>query len=219
MPDPYSPTQPQIANYKGAFGQATQISGTPSAPVAGWVDQETLAPYAGGGGSGTVTSVTATDTTIVVSGTTTVAPTIARAAITGDVTIAAASNAASVVAIQGHAVSATAPTNLQVLQYQTGSTSYVPTTLTSTVTAAAIEGTFTAAGQIYLGTGSGTGEQLALGSANQVLTVNSGATQAAWATPGSGGTVTSVAATDGSIVVTGTPTVTTTVATGTLDAI
>ena len=39
------------------------------------------------------------------------------------------------------------------------------------VTAAAIEATFTAAGQLYVGTGSGTGELLAKGTAGQVLQV------------------------------------------------
>jgi hypothetical protein len=56
----------------------------------------------------------------------------------------------------------------------------------------------------------------------QVITATS-ATAANWQTPGGGGggsgTVTSVAATDTSIVVSGTPTVTPTIATGTLDVI
>jgi hypothetical protein len=51
----------------------------------------------------------------------------------------------------------------------------------ATVTAAAIEATFTAQGNLYLGTGSGTGEQLALGAAGTVLTA--GASQASWAAP------------------------------------
>jgi hypothetical protein len=50
-----------------------------------------------------------------------------------------------------------------------------------------VEALFTAAGQLLVGTGSGTGELLGIGSANQVLTVNSGGTQIAWATPSSGG--------------------------------
>jgi len=60
----------------------------------------------GGGGSGTVESVTNSDGTITVTGTPTVAPVVSRAAITGDVSIAAGSSASTVNKIQGTSIAA-----------------------------------------------------------------------------------------------------------------
>jgi len=79
---------------------------------------------------------------------------LSRPAITADVTIATGSNAATVVALQGHAVSATAPaTNNQPLVWSTGSSAWVPSsgTISGNNTG---DQTITLTGPV---TGSGTG--------------------------------------------------------------
>ena len=65
-------------------GTNVTITGTPTNPIVN---------SSGGGGSGTVTSVSNVDGTVVVTGTPTVAPVVSRAALTGDVTASAGSNA------------------------------------------------------------------------------------------------------------------------------
>lgn len=230
MPDPYVPTQPQITNSTAAYGLTQQLPGTPSS-TAGNVDQYTLAPVVtGGGGSGTVTSVAATNGTIIVSGTPTVAPTIARAAISGDVTIAAASNVATVTAINGTTVPAT-PTTGQVLTatggtsatWQTPSTGGTVTSVSNSDGTVVVTGTPTVApvvsraaisGDVTIAAASNTATVTKINGTSvpatpttgQVLTATGG-TSATWQTPATGGTVTSVSNSDGTIVVTGTATI------------
>jgi len=60
---------------------------------------------------------------------------IKNISIGGDISASSGIGSISVIKIQGFSVSATAPTNNQVLQYSTASSSYVPTTLTGTFTA------------------------------------------------------------------------------------
>jgi hypothetical protein len=95
MADPQVPGYTSIYNTTGAFGLTVQNPTT--------LDQYTL--VAAGGGGGGVATVTATNSSIVVAGTTS-NPTIGRAALTGDVTAAAGSNATTVAAIQGTTIAA-----------------------------------------------------------------------------------------------------------------
>lgn len=226
MPDPYSPTQPQITNTTGAYGLTSQLPGgtPPNTPVAGYVDQYTLAPYGeGGSGSGTVTSVAATDSTIVVSGTPTIAPTIARAAISGDVTIAAMSNTAVVTAIHGTTVPAT-PTSGQVLTATSGTSATWQTpgvggtvtsvsnsdgtvVVTGTVTIAPVVSRAAISGDVTIAAASNTATVTAINgttvpatpTSGQVLTAT-GSTSATWQTPASG-TVSSVSNSDGTLTI------------------
>jgi hypothetical protein len=66
----------------------------------------------------------------------------------------------------------------------TGVTSFNTRSGAVTLTAADVEALFTAKGQLFLGTGSGTGALLAIGSTGQVATVSGGTV--VWATPASG---------------------------------
>jgi hypothetical protein len=84
----------------------------------------------GGSGGGTVTSVTAADTTIIIGGTS-AAPTVARAAISGDVAVAGGSDAATVQAIQGFPVSSAAPSTNYVLLWN--GSEWVPTATATVV--------------------------------------------------------------------------------------
>lgn len=68
-------------------------------------------PAGGGSGSGTVTSVSNTDGTIVISGTPAVSPVVSRAAITGDVSIPTASDVATLAATGPGASTAGSATN------------------------------------------------------------------------------------------------------------
>ncbi|MGA8029549.1 MAG: hypothetical protein WB992_20595 [Bryobacteraceae bacterium] len=76
--------------------------------------------------------------------------------VTSQTAVALTGGSANATSIQGTAVSATAPANLQVLQYQAGSNSYVPATLSSgssnwaAGTLAGIPGTCTPGSGIYL---------------------------------------------------------------------
>ncbi len=58
---------------------------------------------------------------------------------------------------------------------------------TASVTVASIEQTFSVAGQIYVGTGAGTGTQLAVGSVGTVLLSNGTGTTPSWQPAGTGG--------------------------------
>ncbi len=93
----------------------------------------------------------------------------------------------SVEQLQGSIALSGTPSAGQVLT-ATSSSSADWATPSGSVDAAAIEATFTAAGQLYAGTGSGTGEQLAIGSSGQVLTVGGvDPSGLEWATPSGGG--------------------------------
>jgi len=138
-------------------------------------------PSAGG-----VTSVTAGAGGSLTISPTTGAVVASRAALTGDVTASADSNATTLAAIDGNTVTAPSPSSGQGLFYN--GSAWVPMTLT----AALVEPIFTAKGQLLLGTGSGTGTLLGIGTAGQVLEVVGGT--AVWSTlaaiPGPATTVT-----------------------------
>lgn len=150
-------------------------------------------PSAGG-----VTSVTAADASLTISPTTG-AVLASRAALTGDVTAPAGSNTTTLAAIDGNPVTAPTPSSGQGLLWN--GSAWVPTAVVNSfntrtgavvLTVTDIESTFTAKGQLFLGTGAGTGALLAIGSTGQVLQVAGGT--ATWATlaaiPGPATTVT-----------------------------
>lgn len=89
----------------------------------------------------------------------------------------------TVAKVQGVGVSSTAPTNDQGLVYDSTSSLWVPSALVNSfngrtgavaLEAADVEGLFTAAGELFVGTGSGTGELLAQGADGTFLGVSSG---------------------------------------------
>ena len=98
----------------------------------------------------------------------------------------------------------------------TGVTGFNTRTGAVSLTAADVEGTFNAKGDLFLGTGSATGTILPVGSTGQVLTVAGGT--AVWAASSGGGAVTSVTAGDASVVISPT-TGAVIVSSGTLDQI
>ncbi len=90
----------------------------------------------------------------------------------------------TVAKVQGVGVSSTVPTNNQGLVYDSTSGLWVPSAIVNSfngrtgavaLEAADVEGLFTAAGQLLVGTGSGAGELLAQGANNTFLGVSGGA--------------------------------------------
>lgn len=148
----YVPTQPQITNTTGAYGETQQLPGSGSGPVAGEVVQQTLVPFGGGGGgSGTVTSVTAADASILVTGTDTVAPVLQTGALN--------------VIAGNHPPQA----NWSNAGYKI--TDLAPGTASADAVIVGQVLQFSAAGQLAVGIGAGTGELFPIGTAGQALIV------------------------------------------------